>query len=213
MNALHIITPMNRLEHFFRLQLMLEDQGINTWHLLFHPDELKDLDYDTDTIRSGWLQIHAVDVKLGNCPGLHLVNQFISKGGFLAEDYYQILCDDDWLEPEYVKKLKGHDTCPLIIVGMKRGEPSDFIGIHPTWNLIADPNSLRYGCMGVEQGVFKGWLLNQLATEGIALDAPNEDFLFKAAKMFPTEYLPDVNVWFNYLEPGRWKKPEPVPIP
>lgn len=199
-----IIMPVSRWVECPKIYKMLKEHGVNHWHILLKESETCQFSEEGEDYLN-FVTCYKFMVPPPVHPGLWLVNQFIQTASFHDHTWYQFLCDDDWLPPDFEKCLPDDDT-GLVIVSMKRGD-GDGIGlVHPTWTLMSSPQSLHYGYCGMEQGIFKGFALSRVAQQGINPAACNEAVLFKAATMVKTLYVPDVHVWFNYLEPGRWRK-------
>jgi hypothetical protein len=63
---------------------------------------------------------------------------------------------------------------------------------------------MTVGNVGVEQFIVKGKILKNhrlpLTTCG------DGELISLLVKLYDTLYLPEVYVWFNYFEPGRWNK-------
>lgn len=200
-----IIMPVSRWDQYSKIIQMLKDHGVTHWHVLIGEKEAVG---GTDPKDWGdFVTCNRFPIPDRIHPGLWLINSFMQVAKFDSDTWYQVLCDDDWLPLDFEKCLPEDDT-ELVIVSMKRGDGAVAGLKHPTWPLIAAPESLHYGYCGMEQGIFKGSALTKVIAQGINPMACNEDVLFRAAKMVKTVYRPDVHVWFNYLEPGRWRKDE-----
>jgi len=123
------------------------------------------------------------------------------------EDYYSIITDDDFYEPDFFKKLCRH-TGDAIITSMKRGDHS--VGRHPKTLLLAQPDFMRRGLVSLEQLFMAGRLARTLRLEG---SFDSDGLLVEhVVKHHKVSYAPEAFVWFNYLEPGRWEN-SPAPMP
>lgn len=209
-NRFHVVTPFSRSENFEPLANMLYREGAASWTLLLTAGETVGVKELPPSAAMDWL--HVCEVKAVRNPGIHiaisLVFEYIRTGDVVGSDRYVFLPDDDWLEPGFFEKIDSY-TEPLIMVGMLRGQHTPTNPGHPTWPLIPARSSLSYGFTAFEQGIFSGQLLRDLRGSAewmLQTNQPNEALLFHAARNNDTAYVPDVNIWFNYLEPGRWDK-------
>lgn len=199
---------MSRQENFEPLCQLYRREGAATWTILLKQEEDLKLKEPIPMGAFEWLKIFKYTIRSWAPPALPLIYCHIIHTKFEENDRYIFLCDDDWIEPGFFEKL-DNITEPMIIVGMLRGQHTPTDPGHPTWPLIPSPSSLHYGFTGFEQGIFTGKILRDMRQEAagwVLRSVPNEMMLFKAAERYPTAYVPGVNVWFNYLEPGRWDK-------
>lgn len=183
---------------------LLRCQRVASWTVLITPDEKA-----PPLTLNGWLKIERYDSMGMLDVGLALNNQFFQQHEFADSDWYTVLCDDDWLPDNYFDEIEQRVNAEteVIVTSMLRGQQTPDSGGHPTWKLTASAESLNYGFVGLEQGIFLGRALkNYRSKQPIALIDPNEAVLIRMAKAYRTQYLTDVFVWFNYLEPGRWSE-------
>jgi hypothetical protein len=129
------------------------------------------------------------------------INAVIDRG-LDPERYYSVLCDDDLLPHDFFRKL-GTPVKPITIVSMLRGQHAKF---HPCHMFLAHPTHMRIDYVGLEQFIIRGDYFSRYRFE----DASNADgrFVQKVVNENQSQvaYRPDVNVYFNALEPGRWDK-------
>lgn len=209
---LHVLTPLARLENYGKLAGMLKADGVASWNLLLDHRQKVDLpDF------GGWARFHTYGIPLNGHPGAILINRALRDFDFIPEDWYCWLCDDDWLQPQFTYSLQEPEG-QLIVCSMHRGDQVPAVPSqpghpgHPTWPLIANPMSLHYGGISFQQGIMRGDMIRDYRsrTEIHALD-PNEKALIEMARKYPTQYRPEVFIWLNYLEPGRWNHVERKP--
>lgn len=121
--------------------------------------------------------------------------------------FLHFLCDDDCVSPTFYGEVSSTGkTAPIIIPSMMRGHNSEGMR-HECSTLVAAPENMKVGKVGLEQiiilesvmsryrldlrdGCADGRLIERIVTEN-----PND-----------VVYRPDVAVWFNFYEPGRWKR-------
>jgi hypothetical protein len=202
----NIITPLARIENFLKQKNHLKNKNIK-WHVITDEDSKISLDIDEP-----WIS-HYI------CPNKGIqfwercnnsINWFIENHTLSQKEYYGILNDDDGYEDDFFKKIheyiENRDDLNLLICSMKRGYniPKDVVPVrrHPTNTLIASPNNMKVGGVGVEQFFIKGELLKKhrlpISTCG------DGELITELVRTYKTHYLPDVFVLFNYFEPGRW---------
>jgi hypothetical protein len=208
----NVITPLARYNNINELVNHLEPKNIK-WHVITDIDS-----NDEFTITKDWVN-HYVCPNEGNefwarCN--NSINWFIENFDLNDDEYYGILNDDDGYEDLFFKKLregiddvnKSNGFTDLVICSMLRGHntPGDAEPVrqHPTFPLIARPESMNVGGVGVEQFFVKGSILKNhrlpLTTCG------DGELISELVKTYGATYLPDTYVWFNYFEPGRWNK-------
>ena len=199
----HVVTPFRRFQNLEALLNMLTPMPV-LWHLLLDeglPFSLR---------LPAWCTVYS-------CPKSEpfwsywadSLNRFISRG-FVDQNpksRYLILNDDDFYEPDFFDKIDKRDG-EVIICSMIRGHniPAGVIPerAHPTHTLTAAPESVQVGHIGAEQMVCSGRIFSAYGFNNtIAADGER---ICKIASENPPEFAPEANVWFNYLEPGRWNK-------
>lgn len=198
--TLNVITPLGRPERYSEMGAMLFNQGIKNWILLLDDHQklvLPDFDgraHFQTYARSPW-----------GSPGVVLCNMAMRQYPFADNEWYLWLCDDDWLPEDFVIRVKKAEAKDLIICSMLRGHHST--SNHPCWPLIAKPGPLGYGGIGFEQGIMRGGMIKHYrkhqAIDSLEL---NEKHLIAMVALYQTVYLPEVAVYFNWIEPGRWDK-------
>ena len=202
----NIITPLARFENYNKLKESLKPLNIK-WHIIIDSDKNFIVDEKED-----WINIYV-------CPNEGIdfwarcnnsINWFIENHLTTNEEYYGILNDDDSYEENFFEKIKNslNNTIEnnLLIVSMLRGHniPKEAIPIrrHPTTTLLATPQNMRVGGVGVEQFFIKGKLLEKhrlpLLAHGDGL------FIVELVNNYKPTYLPNCFVLFNFFEPGRW---------
>jgi hypothetical protein len=142
------------------------------------------------------------------------LNMFLVDAPIVESDRYFFLCDDDWIDTSIIDKLAAMDD-DVIFVSMKRGH--NFLGGHPTTTLIASP-SVHVGTIGLEQMFLKGKIMRQVRFRSDHYPAsdypshrqgsPDGHMAEMLMKLYPVRYEPDLYVYFNMLESGRWNKGE-----
>lgn len=196
-----IVTACCRPDFLPLLQVMLENQNADLrWLILVTPDQSLELH-----VLPAWARVIEVNIPRGTgaSPGDLKMIEFMRANQCDPDRWHGFLNDDDWYEPEFFEKL-GEIESPCFVVSMKRGDQIPNIGLpHPVWTLEAEEKNLHFGHVSLEQVFF---LPSMIAKCGIAPRYETEATLIEFAKIGPTTYRPDVFVWFNYLQPGRWNK-------
>lgn len=196
---LHVVTPFSRWQNFDALCAMLKAQGVASWTLLFKHEE------KSQSVVSDWIRTKHLHVPQYRDMGVMLINTYVQQTNFEPDDYYAVLCDDDWYPDEFVANLsKAHADAPLVITSMNRGHNP--VSAHPTWGLLAAPENLHYGHVALEQAFFRGSSLNAIKPEVKDHQMINEKLVLDAAKLGGTLFLPMLHVFFNWFEEGRWNK-------
>lgn len=197
----HVITPLNRFENLRKLVTLLEPQKI-IWHVIIDRDVPFRLWFEQD-----WIHCHV-------CPNDGTtfwsrcntsINWLLDTMPCVPTDRYSILNDDDAYEPGYFDKLRSHSG-DVIVTSMHRGNATP-IGVaaeraHGTNTLVAAPENMKVGHVGVEQICVAGSILNACRLPlHIAGDGQMIEYICATNHV---RYVPDAFVWFNYLEKGRW---------
>ena len=201
--AYHVITPLARFENLSKLIAMLEPMGVQ-WHvitdsdigfqLVFHQPWITHYNY-TNNEKAFWCRCNAA------------INWMLDLAPLNPGDRYCILNDDDAYEPDFFKKLDAVDG-ELLIASMDRGHQTppgvESVRAHGTNRLIAAPDNMRVGSVGVEQFVASGKVISVCR---LPLEVTGDGMMIEyMVQHFPATYVPEASVWFNYYEPGRWNK-------
>lgn len=196
----HVITPLNRFQNYVRLRDMLEPQRVE-WHVIVDADQ-------PFRIESGESWIHSYVAEnthqrfFERCN--HAINEWLDRH-LVDEDRYAILNDDDAYEPGFFDKVREHSE-DVLIPSMRRGNRTP-PGVSPerahgTNTLVACPENMKVGHIGVEQLIVRGSILKHCRLP-LSIAGDGEMICYIAATN-PVKYIPDAYVWFNYFEPGRW---------
>jgi len=208
----NVITPLARYENIEKLKLNLVEQNI-IWHVVTDDDRKEEV-----TFTEPWIN-HYV------CPNKSIdfwarsnfsINWFLENQNIKDEEYYCVLNDDDGYSKTFFEELKvevqkaesaGQPT-DLIIVSMKRGDkiPENLPPVkrHPTNTLLAKKENMKVCGVGVEQFFMKG---KHLKNHKLPLTAYGDgELITLLVKNYPTLYLENLYVLFNFFEPGRWNK-------
>jgi hypothetical protein len=209
----NVITSVGRLQNITTIKRHIQSFGVK-WHVI--TDE--DLEFSIQ-FKDEWISSYV-------CPNNHkefwarchgALNWFIETQKLEDDEFYCFMNDDDGYEQDFFKKVanvvqhvktENSVDVDVIIVSMKRGNniPEDVIDIrkHPTHTLIAHPDNMRVGGVGLEQIIIRGKLLKNYS---LPMDVCGDGmFIAKAARENLVAYAPNVHVLFNYFEPGRWNK-------
>lgn len=208
----HVITPLARFGNVADLKSILENQNV-IWHVITDDDAKETVEFTEDWIK------HYV------CPngGMEFwkrcnnsINWFIETQEIIEDDIYCFMNDDDGYEPQFFFKMahivnkinESKIRCDVMICSMERGHnipkglPPE--RSHPTTKLIAHPDSMHVCGVGVEQIFMTGKVLSE---NRLPLEVVGDGMMIShIVRNYPTAYIPDISVWFNYLEPGRWNK-------
>ena len=193
----HILTPFNREEN---KKPLLEN--FKRPNVVFHPL----IDRPIEFPKEAWIK--PFSFKRG--PGIkniafHAWDKYFDSGKLIDDDYYLFISDDDFLEPDFFKKIEDINT-DVILVSMKRGD-NVTAARYGTETLIPRWHLLQRSRIGTEQLIAKGKILKNerfrdlYNADGLFIGTlhrknPHQNFTFKT----------DAYIWFNYLEPGRWNK-------
>lgn len=198
----NVITSLARFQNIKALAKMLSEQDV-TWHIV-HDD---DLGFEVK-IANPYVWTHACPTPPGpfwfRCHSA--LNWFLDSTSLWDDEYYCFLNDDDFYEPGFFDKVDQAPDSPVYITSMKRGNQTpqgvDPVRAHGVGTLHASLEQMSPGYVGLEQGIIIGSVLKQCR---IPLNTCGDgQMISHIARTYPTLYLPEAYVWFNFLEPGRW---------
>jgi hypothetical protein len=185
------------------------DKGI-IWHPLLTSDEM---DKFSTSRHPDWVHPYML-LRVPDDRNVvkYKLNMYLVDGDVNDYDRYMILMDDDATEPEFFSKLEGYQD-DIVVCSMKRGH--HYLGGHPIETLVARPE-MHVGTIGFEQYILRGKILQQMrfrSDSDLSTGYPphrqgdsDGHFYEMLAKLWPIRYIPDLYVYFNYLEKGRWDK-------
>lgn len=203
----HVITPLRRYENLEKLINDMVGHRATAdvrWHVIMDEDAPFKIFF-----RQPWIHSYT-------CPNYQTtfynrcnssINWMLDNYRLVPGDYYCIMNDDDAHEPGFFQKV-NEVAGELIIVSMKRGHqtPAGVPGerAHGTNTLVAAPENMKVGHVGVEQFLAVGRILQPVRLPlAIAGDGEMVQWLVSNHK---AAYAPEIFVHFNYHEPGRWNK-------
>jgi len=207
----NVITPMVRLQYFPKLKEMLLKQVcpevMIKWHIILDTENTTDIDV---LEKNDWINFYRVSNRKIEGLKIHIsINLFLDIITLNKNEKYCILCDDDFYENNFFKKINNYNE-KVIICSMERGdkipEGLDPIKAHPTNKLWACKENIKVCHVGMEQIILNGDVLskyklpNEMWGDGI--------FIVKVVEENKTAYAPEASVLFNYFEPGRWNNNE-----
>lgn len=208
----NIITPFSRPENkqifIDHLREFRKDVELN-----FYPTiEIKPETNDWNFPNEDWIRPFRYELPQGFKRGdfglrvcMYALNNFIDFGDIRDKEYYITMSDDDFIEPDFFKKLQGIDS-DFIVTSMKRGDRVTEKG-HGVSTLMGQPENMRTFHISGEQVISKGRIFKLNHFEYL----PHGDgvMIEKWWREYPYEsftFVPDAYFWFNYLEPGRYNK-------
>jgi hypothetical protein len=140
---LRVITPVMRLQNIEVLKTLLYGKGI-VWHVLMSDD------IPSSIQNVSWIQPLKLNSEPRGTYGYWKLNQFTD---YIDEDRYWFLSDDDAFSSDFFDVAEKHRDADMLIVNMKR-----WLGLSPEV-LVASPDNIRIGGVGLEQMIVKGkWL-------------------------------------------------------
>ena len=205
-SMVHVITPFSRFENLNFYLKNYADKGI-IWHPLVTPQEGEYFASSyPDWVRPYILPRVPADRNIVK----YKINMFLIDGNINDYDRYMILMDDDFIEPDFFTKLEAIQD-DIVVCSMKRGQ--HYLGGHPIETLVASPD-MHVGTIGFEQYILRGKILQQIrfrSDSDLSTGYPphrqgdSDGHAYEMmAKLWPIKYVPDLYVYFNYLEKGRW---------
>jgi hypothetical protein len=202
----NVITPLNRFENFNAMNLMLAEHDVR-WHVITDADAK----YHVKSFHQ-WVWPFIAHNSEGTfferCN--RSINLWMDEHAWVDEDFYCILNDDDAYEPGFFDKIRKYADADIIVPSMMRGAriPAGVAPerAHGTDTLVADPANMQVGRIGVEQMIVRGRILKNCRLP-LTIAGDGEMLTYIAAtNPGKVVYAPEANVWFNYLEPGRWNE-------
>lgn len=204
----NVITPMMRFKNIPLLKRMLSMYDV-TWHVLVDEDLGFGLNFDEPWIKSYRCTNDADTFWARSNTSL---NWFIDHQ-VTDDEYWCFLNDDDAYELDFFNKVEQKIVdainTDVIIVAMERGYrlPDGHApeSAHPPTRLHATPEFARRDHVSIEQIILKGSILKQFR---IPLHPSGDGIFIDEIIAYKTKdkvlYCDDINVLFNYYEPGRW---------
>ena len=207
---LHILTPFYRKKNFDVQFRRLEQFA--SWTCIITINEHQ-LSYG-NFFRNKGCKIYVCNNFLGDAAYCK-VNRYISGNidNIQDNDYYMPLMDDDVVPYNFMEKLRSKNIkSSIIIVSCTRGDkspPREKYMVHKTGNLIAAKENMRPGKIAYCQQIFRGSILKKIRynEDHHYGKKPSGDGLmarFLVKNYEDITYVPDIFVFFNYLERGRY---------
>jgi hypothetical protein len=209
----HVVCPLARFDNVPKLYNALKGHNV-FWHIVTDDDNPKSHEFVPP--QEDWIKHHIChnDRELFWDRSNTSLNWFLDNYPLEPEDMYCFLNDDDAYEPDFFDKLRNviynfPYEINVIITSMKRGDeiPESVKGTnrhHHTNTLIAHPIFMQPMKVGLEQILVKGKVLD-LGFRFPRYDCGDGMLITAITQQVHTMYLPEVYVWFNYFEPGRWR--------
>lgn len=205
----NVVTPFSRFENLRSLIDMLSAHRSSKFELRWHLLIDNDLPFAVRFPQS-WIYVHYSPPSTPFWSRwADALNRFISSGVIEDDHRYQILNDDDGVEPGFFEKVDAVEG-DVIAVSMKRGmrTPAGVAAerAHGTGTLVAQPDRMIPGQVGAEQIICAGKIF---AAHGLENRIDADGYRIMAIVKANAErvvYLPETYVLFNYYEPGRWDK-------
>lgn len=197
----HVLTPLYRIENARKLVKHLAAHDVR-WHVVTDACEPFDLKF-----KAPWVTNYHCDTQgetfWARCN--YSLNWLMDAMKWRDEDRYCFLNDDDAVEPDFFDKVDKAEG-EVVAVSMLRGSatPTDAAPerAHGTNELVAAPENMKVGFVGVEQLIVSGRILQNCRLPiHICGDGQMIEYITATN---PVTYLPEAKVWFNYWEKGRW---------
>jgi len=208
-----VVCPLARHENIEKIKNVLKGQNVEL-HFVTDSDRPKSHEYKPE---ESWIKnviCEQGDRTLFWDRSNNALNWYLDNFQIEPETMYCFLNDDDAYEPEYFAKLRNViDKYPyeinVIITSMMRGDniPQSVIGTnkeHQNNTLIAHPIFMQPMKVGLEQIAVKGKIIASRGYRFPQYDCGDGIFITMITQQNHTLYIPEVFVWFNYFEPGRW---------
>ena len=208
-SKVHVVTAFSRFHLIDTIVRFYSSMNI-IWHPIIFDSEASGVvfpDYK-------WIEpviipapVDDLNVEAGST-GYDKKNAFIQGADIVDNDYYCMLDDDDMVANGVFDEIRDMDD-DVVFVSMKRGHhtPDDAIPQkrYSTETLIADPENVKVGAVSGQQFICKGRVFKKLYFDE-SIHYSDGSMAIWLKKNYPISYEPDLFVWFNYFEPGRWDK-------
>jgi len=182
---INLVVPYHRTGLKEKLFAHLEPMGI-TLHLI-DDTKINGLKWPS------WVRRHEAFPPRGWDACYWKINWFADHTPIHDDEYYHLMGDDDLPEPGYFDFVRKHDG-PVIITS---------IHYLPGIDMLACPDNMRIGCVGLRQYLVRGDIFRQHrhinATHG---DGDFCEQLYRDHS--PLDYAPEAFVRYNALEHDRW---------
>jgi hypothetical protein len=202
----NVITSLNRFENLraliSNLSLQVTDNVEIRWHVITDRSNPFGIYFKQPWIEH--YECHNEGIEFWERCHFAL-NWYLSSFRLAPDQYYCFLNDDDSHQMKFFHELDGLDK-DVIVVSMKRGvsTPKDAKGhrAHGYSPLIAEPQNMVPGKVGLEQIVVKGKILSPCRIPmNPCGDGEMIEWIYSNHE---AHFVPEVHVLFNFLEPGRW---------
>lgn len=187
MNHHHVVTPFSRWLNLPALKAMMAQQKVE-WHLLLD-DWMPRVSFDEPWIHVSYHRAAPPGFFVGHW----LYNMFLDDTNIVDSHHYNLITDDDFFEPGMFDKIRKVDS-DIIITSMNRGR----IDVLP-----AAPGNMSIGRVGLEQLHARGSIMKQYRLNGFY---ESDGFLLEALWREQADkftFVPEAQVYFNYLPPGK----------
>lgn len=185
-NRFIVYTPLIRYHNLTALTGMLATKEVS-WHLIY--DEEAPLRHEP----LSWIS-HSFAPR--NPSGWHPSgwkdNWFLDHEPIDDHALYLHFSDDDWYEPDFFEKLDRVGADVMIVTMRNAPTPQG-----PRTDLMAQPENLRGSRIGAQQIAVRGSIIRNFRY-GPAYDG-DWDFINAITQKHPPVYVPEANVFWNYL--------------
>jgi hypothetical protein len=140
------------------------------------------------------------------------INDFIDAGNIAEEDYYCFMCDDDMYEPGFFDIVRKQ-TAKIIFFSCYRGDTVPNIPgaeNHPVYPLIIrTANDIQTCNIGLGMYIVKGEILRRTKFNNTH-KWDDGRYAEDLKNRWPADYIiiPDLFIFGNYFEPGRFVRKE-----
>jgi hypothetical protein len=194
----HVIMPFTRFENLLAVSLILSRAKV-WWHPVFN----NDIPFGIHNL--GWIDpVYAPKAPEGFNPGHFAINWFLDHSELIDDHRYHILCDDDGFEDGFFEKMDAA-AGDALLCSMMRGQNQPANGPqYGTATLEAKLENVQVGLVGIEQLMLAGRVMRRYRLGPNAAD--DGRWVVQVAQENLITFVPNANVWFNYLQPGRWNR-------